>query len=182
MFKSLLSFIKPISKKTFKCNKCGKEHDELPSLAYITPIHYSDLSEVEKSEIGELTSDTCVIKYPDQTDKFIRVVLTQKINSNCEDLNYGLWVSLSEKSFEHYSSNYNNAEHEAIYFGWISNNLEGYENTLNIPADIHTKPNGQRPEAVPHHDYDHPFVIDYYEGITKTEAENRINRVLTDTN
>jgi len=35
-----------------------------------------------------------------------------------------------------------------------------------------------RPFVYPHQSYDHPFVDDFYNGITKEEAEKRINRVL----
>ncbi len=181
MLKKLLSFIKSSNAKPSVCNKCGKAHESYPSLGYSAPSNYSDLNETEKAEKAKLTPDTCIINYPDQTDRFIRVMLWQKVNSNCEDLNYGFWVSLSEKSFEDYCSNFNNLNHKAIYFGWICNNIEGYESTLNIPADIYTQPNGQRPEAVPHRDYNHPFVVDYYTGITKEEAEKRINTVIKNT-
>ena len=35
-----------------------------------------------------------------------------------------------------------------------------------------------RPEIFPHEDFEHPFVRDYYDGILKTEAENRINEMI----
>lgn len=181
MLKKLISFIKPSKTKSFICTECGKVHEDYPSLAYSGPVYYSELNENERNEIAKLTSDTCIIDYSDQINRFIRVTLSQKINSNCKDLNYGFWVSLSEESFENYCSNFNNPDHKAGYFGWISNNLEGYENTLNIPVDIHTQPNGQRPGAVPHHDHNHPFVIDYYKGIPKEEAEKRINTIIKNT-
>jgi len=31
---------------------------------------------------------------------------------------------------------------------------------------------------VPHEDFDHPFVYDYYNGISKEEAERRIHEML----
>ena len=41
-----------------------------------------------------------------------------------------------------------------------------------------TKSGNDRPEIFPHEDFDHPFVRDYYGGISKTEAENRINEMI----
>lgn len=38
--------------------------------------------------------------------------------------------------------------------------------------------NGQRPEIIPNKDFDHPFVKDYYDGISKKEAERRISNML----
>src|SRR5688500_5069846 len=121
------------------CSHCGQEHDDWPALAYSSPTHYNDLTEEEKNTIAELSSDFCVIRYPDQTDRFIRCTMTIKVNDYCEDLQYGLWVSLSEKSFKDYQTHYTNEQHEASYFGWLSNQLPGYENTTSIPTDVVTR-------------------------------------------
>lgn len=163
----------------YTCNNCGKQHDEWPALAYSSPANYHALSEVKKGKMGELDSDFCVITYPDQTDRFIRCTLTQKVNDYCEDLEYGLWVSLSEKSFDDYADNFDNEQHETSYFGWLSNDLPGYDfETGSIPTTVFTRIGNDRPEIVPHKDFDHPFVTDYYNGITKQEAERRIQAML----
>ena len=44
--------------------------------------------------------------------------------------------------------------------------------------DSFTRAGNNRPDIVPHQDFDHPFVNDYYNGITKTEAERRIKEML----
>ena len=160
------------------CNCCGQEHFNWPALAYISPTHYNDLTQDDKNNIAELRSDFCVIKYSDKEDRFIRCTLTQKINDHCENLEYGLWVSLSEKNFQDYSDNYHNDNHEVKYFGWLSNSLPGYEDTTKIPTTVFTKSGNDRPEIVPHEDFVHQFVKDYYNGITKIEAERRINEML----
>lgn len=82
---------------TFICECCGKEHNEWPALTFISPDNYNCLSEEQKEKIAEIDSDTCTINYSDQVYRFIRCVLFQKVNDNCQDLDYGLWVSLSEK-------------------------------------------------------------------------------------
>jgi hypothetical protein len=163
----------------YKCNVCGQEHKEWPALTFITPTPYDVLSEDDKLEIAELDSDFCVITHVDQTDRFIRVTLTQRVIDNCQDLDYGLWVSLSEKNFQDYTENYNNEDYETIYFGWLSNDLLDYDNDVSIPTTVYTRTEGQRPYIVPHKDFEHPFVSDYYDGITKTEAERRINDMLS---
>ncbi len=160
------------------CECCGKIHEELPSLSYSSPDHYNNLTEEEKQTIAKLTSDFCIIKYTDQTDKFIRCTLTQKLIDHCENLEYGLWVSLSDKSFEDYSENFNNENHETKYFGWLSNYLLGYENTTNIPTTVYVKKGNLRPEIIPNDDFEHQFVNDYFNGITRKEAESRINEML----
>ena len=162
----------------YKCTCCGKEHEEWPALSYISPTDYDTLSDNDKKEIGELSSDFCTIRHPEQTDRFIRCTLTQKVIDHCEDLEYGLWVSLSEKSFQDYSDNYNNENHETKYFGWLCNDLPDYDFNDSIPTTVFTRTGRQRPEIVPHENFDHPFVYDYYNGITKAGAERRIKSMI----
>lgn len=161
----------------FTCKCCGKEHDEWPAIAYSSPSPYLDLTE-EELEYSELTSDFCIIEYPEQTDRFIRVVFVQEVIDSCQDLDYGVWVTLSEKSFDEYVENYNNKEFEATYFGWFSNYLPDYEFTVNIPATVEVNNTIGRPLIYPHRDYEHQLVHDFYNGITKEEAEKRINTAL----
>lgn len=160
---------------TFICQSCGKEHYEWPALAFPCPSSYAELSEEEK-QYGqtELNEDFCVIDRPDQTDFFIRVTLTQKVIGNCNGLDYGVWVSLSETSFLDYSENFNNENHEVVYFGWLSNFLPDYEFSGSIPMNVETKKGDQRPDVIPHQDTSHPFVQDYFSGIPLKEAERRI--------
>jgi hypothetical protein len=162
----------------YTCSCCGKEHYEWPALTFKSPDNYDILSQKDKDAITEIDSDFCIIKHQDQTDRFIRCTLTQKVNDHCEDLEYGLWVSLSEKSFDDYSKNYNNENHETKYFGWLCNYIPEYEFNQSIPTTVFTKIGNKRPEIIPHEDFDHPFVHDYYNGISKNEAENRINAML----
>jgi hypothetical protein len=162
----------------YTCSCCGKEHEEWPALAYISPTNYNILPAEDKQRIGELESDFCIIRHEDQTDRFIRCTLTQKVSDHCEDLEYGLWVSLSEKSFQDYTENFKNEHHETTYFGWLSNDLPDYTFNESIPTTVNTRKGNQRPEIVPHKDFDHPFVHDYYNGISKVEAERRIRAML----
>lgn len=160
------------------CDCCGKEHENWPALAFNSPDEYSYLSEEDKKNIAELSNDICIINYPDQTDRFIRCTLTQKVNDHCEDLEYGLWVSLSEKSYEDYLVNFDSEDRETQYFGWLSNRIPQYNFDESIPTTVQTKNNNLRPEIFPHENFNHPFVIDYYNGIEKEEAERRILAML----
>lgn len=162
----------------FKCSECGQVHSEWPALTFKSPANYDYLSEKEKAEIGKLDTDFCEIHYEDQIDRFIRVTLTQKVIDACENLEYGLWVSLSEKNYSDYKDNFNNPNHETGYFGWLCSNISEYGNTLSIPCDVMTKNGNDRPEIFPHKGFDHPFVRDYYNGILKNEAENRITEMI----
>jgi hypothetical protein len=162
----------------YKCATCGTEHEEWPSLTFNSPFHYHELSEEEKELNAELGNDYCIILHENETDRFIRVTLSQKIKDHCEDLDYGLWVSLSEKSYLDYQENFNNPNHLTQYFGWLCSSIPEYGSTLSIPCSVNTRTDNQRPEVIPHNNFDHPFVKDYYEGITKEEAEKRIHDML----
>jgi hypothetical protein len=83
--------------------------------------------------------------------------LTQKVIGSCEGLDYGVWASLSEKSF-------------LVYFGWLSNWLPDYEYSGSIPMNVETGKGNQRPDVIPHEDPNHPFVQDYFAGISLKEG------------
>ena len=162
----------------FRCSCCGEIHEEWPALTFISPDNYDCLSEDDKKSISSIDNDFCTINHSDQIDRFIRCTLTQKVNDHCEDLDYGLWVSLSEKSYIDYKKNFKKESEEKAYFGWLCNDIIDYEFSESIPMNVITQNNGQRPEIIPHKDFDHPFVKDYYDGISKKEAERRISNML----
>lgn len=160
----------------YTCSVCGQVHEGFPALAFDAPYFYHILSEEDKREIAELDDDFCIIRHPGQTDRFIRVVLTQRIIDFPETLEYGVWVSLSEKSFNDYKEHYNTNNHLTTYFGYLSNQLPGYEKTLSIRTNVQTATGDSRPEIFPHDDQmDNPFVKDYFDGISREEAEKRIH-------
>ena len=159
----------------YTCSICGLEHDQWPSIAWDAPVQYYELSEQDKEELAQLSSDFCVINNTDGSmDRFIRCVLDQEVVSACEPLNYGVWVSLSQKSFEDYSAHYHDDDYEETYFGWLCTNIPEYESTVGIPTTVQTRAGGIRPIVVPHKDHPHPFVDDFYNGISLAEAEKRI--------
>jgi hypothetical protein len=123
----------------YTCNKCGLEHEEWPALTYNAPVSYYNLTDEEKNTIAEIGSDHCIITYEDQTDRFIRCTLVQKVNEHCQDLEYGIWVSLSEKSYNDYADNFDNKNHVTTYFGYLCNNIPGYESTLSVHTNVYTK-------------------------------------------
>jgi len=165
----------------YRCECCGELHKEWPAIAFRVPNPYLHLTDEEKEYQAKISSDFCIIEYSDQTDYFIRATLSQDVIDNCKDLEYGLWVSLSEKSFNDYYTNFKKGNHITSYFGWLSSYIPGYDSTLEIPTTVYTKADNQRPEMFPREGFDHPFVKDYYDGITKAEAERRIEEMLRHT-
>lgn len=164
--------------KKLQCSQCEGIHEEWPALVYLSPLQYDELTEEEKNSRATLSGDFCLIQDTPETYRFIRVVLVLPIIDYPElTLEYGLWVSLSEKSFADYQEHFSSGK-ETGYFGWLCNNIEGYNKTLNIPMDVYASKDGSRPLIAPHQDHDHPLVNDYYLGISKEEAERRVHLVL----
>ncbi|WP_294203400.1 DUF2199 domain-containing protein [Chryseobacterium sp. sg2396] len=161
----------------YTCPCCGEEKEDWPAIAYSAPYPYFGLSEDEIKN-SELTSDLCIIRYPDETCYFIRAVLVQEVHNDCRDLEYGIWVSLSKKSFENYVEHYDDKEFEDGCFGWLASYFPEYDFSNSIPTNVFIDNKIGRPFIYPHESHDHPFVRDFYKGIPKEEAERRINSIL----
>lgn len=170
-------FIKK-KEQQYNCSTCGKTHEELPSIGFKTPFHFEILSEKDKHEIAEISDDFCVIYHPDQTDRFIRTVLTIKTDNPEQDLEYGIWVSLSENSFNEYKSNFKNQTEEKIYFGIICNEIVDYqESTIGLHVNVVTRLNDLRPEIIPHTTA-HKLVWEWENGIPFHEANHRVKKIV----
>jgi len=168
----------------FKCTNCGQEHEDFPALAFSSPAPYNGLTDAEKLTIAELTSDFCVIEYGDQTDRFVRAVLLQKLKDSCQYLEYGVWVSLSEESFQDYKENFNNPDYHTKYFGWFCSQIPEYEDTMNLRSTVVTQKGAMRPviQLQEENDMGNTFVKDYFEGITEQEAIRRITNMMNQIN
>ena len=141
-------------------------HDELPALSFLSPDYHNYLSEEDKKEIAELCEDVCIIRHPEQTDRFIRTTMTFQIIDTCEDLDYGIWVSVSKKTFDEYKSNLKNNIEGETYFGRICNEIPEYkESTLGLHVNVVTKANEIRPEIIPHQS-EHGLIRNWEKGIT----------------
>ena len=162
--------------KKYKCPKCGEEHDELPALGFKYPYHYDTLSDEDKNEIAEISEDFCIIKHPEQTDFFIKTVLSIQIVDCCESLDYGIWVSLSEKSFKDYQENFKLEANEPVYFGMLCNEIRDYEeSTLGLHVNVKVRNGGIRPEIIPHQE-EHRLIKDWENGISLDDALERIDK------
>lgn len=164
------------SEKKYKCTKCGIEHGSLPALAFIYPYYYEILNDNDRKEIAECSDDFCIIHHPEQTDFFIRAVMTINIIDCCERFDYGIWVSLSEKSFREYEENFTLESNEPVYFGMICNELKDYEeSTLGLHVNVQVRNGGIRPEIIPHQ-AEHQLIKDWESGIIYESALDRIEK------
>lgn len=150
---------------TWACSVCGLEHEGLPlDWAYDAPAYWDG----GRTEADWISTDVCV--WTDDAGSrcyFIRGVLRLPIVGTDDGLRYGVWSSLSEESFERVVDLWEDQAriHEPPYFGWLSNSLPGYPETLNLPLDVATIAVDLRPALVLH-DGDHPLVREQRDGIT----------------
>ena len=146
------------------CHRCGQEHDGLPlDWSFDSPVYW----EGPRSEGDYLAEDTCVWT-DDAGDMsyFVRGLLEIPIHDSEETFAYGLWSSLSERSFERFTELYDDPARtrEPPYFGWLSNSLPGYPETLSLPLDVVTAELDLRPD-LRLHPGDHPLVREQEHGI-----------------
>ena len=145
------------------CSRCGEEHEGLPhDLAFDAPMHWDG----GKSDNDELTDDLCV--WTDDAGEpafFIRGLLTLPVLDADDDFRFGVWSSLSGASFERIVELWDDPARieEDPYFGWLSNSIPGYPDTVSLPLSVITGSLELRPSFLLH-DGDHPLIREQREG------------------
>lgn len=156
------------------CPCCGETHAGLFDIACDNPDFWRDAKEMSpnaevlrsRHELTDvLTEDFCILN---GEHFFVRCVLRLPIIGAAEDwFAYGAWCTLSRKNFDIYLDAFDAGASEGLgpWFGWFSNRLPGYPDTLNLKCQIHPQPNRQRPhiELEP---TDHPLAVEQRHGIT----------------
>ena len=161
---------------TWTCSRCGEEHAGLPDLSFDAPWHWDG----PHGEPDRLTEDLCRWTDADGNPAFfIRGVLHIPLVDGDDTFGYGAWSSLSEQSFERVVDLWTDPArvHEDPYFGWLSNRLPGYPDTLNLPLDVITAELDLRPAFVLH-DGEHPIIAAQRQGITVARARELVERDL----
>jgi hypothetical protein len=149
----------------FRCSQCGEWHEGLP-LAYgpEAPVYWYGLTADERASRFVLESDYAVL---DGQHFFVRGALRIPIHGHDKPFTWVAWVSLSPENYARFVGHpaASSAPVGAPMFGWLSSELEGYPSTVNLKANVHQLPQGQRPiiELEP---TDHPLAVEQREGIT----------------
>ena len=156
-----------MSQIRFKCSICGQEHIGLPDIGCRAPVHYDEASPEEREKSFKLTSDTCVMLDAEGTHYFVRGILLVPILATTEHFGWGVWVSLSEKNFNRYLSlkDADEIAKEPAYFGWFSNRIEGYPDTLGLKTSVRLQPGNSRPR-ITLEPTEHPLAKEHHNGIT----------------
>ena len=147
------------------CSRCGEAHDGLPhDLAFDAPVYWDG----GRSADDRIDSDLC--RWTDDDGNrtyFIRGLITIPVVDDEDDFRFGVWSSLSAQSFERVLDHWDDASRvdEPPYFGWLSNSIPGYPDTVSLPLEVITDSLDDRPQFVLH-ECAHPLAREQREGIT----------------
>jgi hypothetical protein len=167
------------------CVACGSRHEgrvgsvksSWPALGFHRPDPYLLLTPHERERHARATDDLCVIDRPGGQDCFVRGLLPLPIVGEPCILEYGPWVAVSASSFTDYVENYERADHREHYAGHLATAIPGYSRSAAVPAQVDTQ--GMfRPQVVPDSTFGHALVRDFYDGITRKEADLRVRETM----
>jgi len=150
----------------WKCSCCGEIHNTVPnSFAFDAPANWGDRRRYFSPKGCWINKDYCEI---DASEYYIRAVLEIPILNSDSPFVFGVWSSLSRVNFERERklAKKHARTTEPPYFGWFSNRIWQYPDTLNLKCHVISRVPGQRPclELEP---TDHPLAIEQREGISQ---------------
>lgn len=151
----------------FICSNCGEFHEGFPlDYGHRFPDYYFEVPPEERVERIEADDDLCVV---DDEFFFIRGCLEIPIIGEDDHFIWGVWCSLSRKSYDRVLELWDaeNVENEPPFFGWLNSFLpkEIYPNTLNLKTNVYLRNNNQRP-FIHVEPTAHPLAIEQENGIT----------------
>lgn len=168
----------------FDCAHCGTSYEGTdgtpghpwPALGFRRPDPFLDLDEAGRRG-AQADDDLCVIHRRERTDCFLRANLSVAVTGEDRFLEYGPWAQVDEACFSDYVHHVDDPLHARTYVGTLATAVPGYREIETVPVRIRTR-GLHRPEIIPDPTFDHLLVRDYYDGITRAEAELRIRSFL----
>lgn len=159
----------------FTCVICGAEHDvgEV-SFAADAPLQWHLLSSAEQSR-SLLSSEQCEIDGDEGRSFYIRGCLEIPIRETGCAFTWGVWCSLSEKSYREIAEHWNDLTRTSLgpYFGWLCTKIPGYPDTAFLKTLVHQKNVGVCP-SIELETTGHPLAVDQRDGI----EEDRLRRIV----
>jgi hypothetical protein len=161
---------KRLLENPWSCASCGETHQGIFDLACARPEQWQD-GEQKVSNAEVLTSkhflseDFCIL---DGEHYFVRCVLELPlIGLEGQGFGFGVWSTVSPKNFPLYVDSFDSGEqgHLGPWFGWFSNRLKDYPETLNLKCQVRPQAGRQRP-LIELELTDHPLAIEQRQGIS----------------
>jgi hypothetical protein len=158
----------------WKCGSCEEWHTgACLDFSYPSPYYWhgsaEDVNAEQLLDSGELPKtfldeDFCAI---DGRDFFVRGSIHLPIFGTAETFRWGVWGSLSHESFETLLRMIEDPKRVDLepMFSWLSSQIDGYPDTLNLKMYLHVQELGLRPifelEAT-----EHPLSREHHRGIS----------------
>ncbi len=159
----------------WECSICGARHEGVPlSWGFDEPIYWGWLDDASRAE-GFCDANVCWYRFENEQSYFVRgtieIPIVDGTSEDEKSFVIGAWTSLSKTNMEWYLANWEAApsEQEASWFGWLSNRIPVYEDTLNLKVDVHVRGENLRPLIEVQRDA-HQLARDQHEGITRERA------------
>lgn len=148
----------------------------MPDVSIAAPLPWLEISESERSTRGELTTEYCTI---DGEQFYVRAVLELPIAEADRTFAYGVWVSLSAKSFERFMAlrERDPEPDETHWFGWLSVRLGGYPDTFCLKTHVFPQPSPARPK-VELEPTDHPLALEQRVGVRMARVKDIVELAL----
>ena len=148
------------------CSCCGEKHSGIAnSFAFDAPAGWGDRNRLEPPSGCWINDDYCVI---DRKHFYVRATLEIPVLGSDEVFVFGVWSSLSRTNFDRERDLALSPMrvNEPGYFGWFSNRIWQYPDTLHLKCNLHSRKPGQRPytELEP---TGHPLAVDLRTGISR---------------
>jgi hypothetical protein len=158
-----------LNQRDWTCPCCGLKHAGLFDLVVPKPDYWLGADRRDNREIlganNIWTEDFCVIN---GDDYFLRAVLTLPIKGIADaQFAYGVWTTLSKANFDLYVRTFDSGMqgHLGPWFGWLSNRLAGYPETLSLKCSVQPRDDRRRP-AITLEPTEHPLSLEQRDGIT----------------
>jgi len=138
-----------LSEREWRCTSCERLHRMPFDLACDHPDFWQGTAEKSPNSAvltsDNLTEDFCILG---GQHYFVRCVLVLPlIGWGGEAFGFGAWATLSKKNFALYGETFDSGQQGAQgpWFGWFSNRLKGYPDTLNLKCQVCPQEGRQRP-------------------------------------
>lgn len=163
----------------FTCRSCGQLHDiQDISFGAVAPLQWDLITEEERSQ-SELTGELCIIQAAGETSFYVRACLDVPIRGTDHSFTWGVWVSLSQRSFGELTEHWEDPARTTLgpYFGWLCTQVPEYPETVFLKTMVHPRAVGERP-LVELEATDHPLSVDQASGIELTRMQEIVQNVL----
>jgi hypothetical protein len=124
----------------FVCSFCGEHHDEeLLDMRARFPDAVFELSDEQRGDRVDAGDDACVLDGGSGGARyFVRGLLELPIHDLDESFAYGTWVEVDQSAFHRIGVLWRDprASEEPPFSGFLANELEPYEGTSGLPAEL----------------------------------------------